>query len=342
MDLDNKRILLDHGSGGISADRLIRNLIIKNVQGKLPQSLEDSAVIDIPSGNRLAFSTDSFVVDPLFFPGGDIGMLAVHGTVNDIAMRGAKPASLSLALIIEEGFLLNDLEKIMISIGQALKKCGVPVVTGDTKVVPKGGCDKIFINTSGVGFLPFDRNISSRNARPGDVVLLSGTAGDHGITIMTSRAGISISGGVESDTSPLDDVVLKLLDSVPEGAVHVLRDPTRGGLATALNEISEDSGVSVEIDEKSIPIKNGVRSASDILGLDPMYLANEGIFIAVVADEFSREAVEIISSFSNCRDAAVIGRIRERDRAGKVVLNTLLGGVRIVPSLHGNPLPRIC
>lgn len=339
---DTDKILLDHGSGGIAANRLVKEKITGKLSDEMPSSMEDCAVLDFPTGCCLAFSTDSYVVDPLFFPGGDIGSLAVHGTINDLAMRGAEPLCLSLALIIEEGFPISELERIIRSIASASQESGVPVVTGDTKVVPRGGCDKIFINTSGTGIIRGKCLISSGNARPGDAILVSGTCGDHGITVMTCREGISVSGDICSDTAPLHKMVEKLLRELSEGSIHVMRDPTRGGTATALNEIAEDSGVSMEIEEAAIPLKESVVAACEILGLDPLYLANEGKMLVFVAQEDAEEALRIIRSFPCGKDAAIIGKVTAREKNGRVTLKTSVGGSRIMAALHGNPLPRIC
>ncbi|MDP3478914.1 MAG: hydrogenase expression/formation protein HypE, partial [Desulfoprunum sp.] len=278
--MSEKTILLDHGSGGLASQELISSLFLKHLDNPILHGLEDSAVLDNYPG-RLAFTTDSYVVDPIFFPGGDIGKLAVHGTINDLAMRGARPLYLSLAIILEEGMPLDDLERIVISISEACKESGVPIVTGDTKVVPKGKGDKIFINTSGIGIVPDGLEISSQNARKGDIIILSGTMGDHGITIMTRRAGIALQGKLESDTMPLHKLVQRLIDDLP-GSVHTLRDPTRGGVATTLNEIAANSKLSIELREEDLPIRPQVRAACELLGLEPLYLANEGKCLVVV------------------------------------------------------------
>jgi hydrogenase expression/formation protein HypE len=253
---------------------LISNLFLKHLDNPILRGLEDSAVIENRPG-RLAFTTDSYVVDPLFFPGGDIGKLAVHGTINDLAMRGATPLCLSLALILEEGMALDDLERIIISISEAADEAGVPIVTGDTKVVPKGKGDKLFVNTSGIGSVPDSVSLSSKNAVAGDAVILSGSMGDHGITIMTRRAGIALEGNLQSDTMALHRLVALLLEEFG-GAIHAFRDPTRGGVATSLNEIAANSGLSIAMEEERLPIKQEVRAACEILGLEPLYLANEG------------------------------------------------------------------
>jgi len=337
--MSEKTILLDHGSGGLASQQLISGLFLKYLDNPVLHGLEDSAVLDNYPG-RIAFTTDSYVVDPIFFPGGDIGKLAVHGTINDLAMRGAKPLYLSLAIILEEGMPLDDLERIVISISEACRESGVPIVTGDTKVVPRGKGDKIFINTSGVGIVPDGLEISSQMARAGDIILLSGTMGDHGITIMTRRAGISIQGKLESDTMPLHRLVQKLLEEIP-GSVHTLRDPTRGGVATTLNEIAANSGLAIELREEDLPVRPQVRAACELLGLEPLYLANEGKCLVVVSPEKAEAALKIMRSMPEGAESAIIGRM-VTGKPGRVVINTPIGGMRMVTSLHGQPLPRIC
>ena len=335
----DKCILLDHGSGGLASQELISSIFVKHLDNPTLRGLEDSAVLDRPAG-RIAFTTDSYVVDPIFFPGGDIGMLAVHGTINDLAMRGAQPLCLSLGLILEEGMALADLERIVISIAACSRDSGVPVVTGDTKVVPRGKGDKIFINTSGIGVVADGIDISSKNAREGDAILLSGTMGDHGITIMTRRAGIAMQGKLESDTRPLHRLVQRLLDELP-GSVRTLRDPTRGGVATTLNEIAANSGLGVELREEFLPVRPQVRAACELLGLEPLYLANEGKLLAVAGADQADTALKIMRETSEGAEAAVIGRM-VGGKAGRVVITTPLGGLRLVTALHGEPLPRIC
>ena len=334
------KILLDHGSGGIASQELISRLFLKHLDNPILASLEDSAVLENQQG-KLAFSTDSYVVDPIFFPGGDIGTLAVHGTINDLAMRGARPLCLSLGLILEEGFDLIDLERVIISIAKCTKTAGVPVVTGDTKVVPRRKCDKIFINTSGIGIVEKGVAISSTMAQEGDAILLSGTMGDHGITIMSRRAGLTLEGNLASDSAALHELVALLLKKLPHGALHTLRDPTRGGVATSLNEIASASGLMAEIDEQSIPVNNEVRAACEIMGLDPLYLANEGKCLIMVKQEHADEALALMRSTPVGESGVVIGRLR-RGNAGQVVLRTAIGGSRIITPLHGEPLPRIC
>ncbi|MBU1137960.1 MAG: hydrogenase expression/formation protein HypE [Proteobacteria bacterium] len=333
-------ILLDHGSGGIASQELISGLFLKHLDNKILSSLEDSAVLENHPG-KLAFSTDSYVVDPIFFPGGDIGTLAVHGTINDLAMRGARPLCLSLGLILEEGLDLDDLERVIISIGKACKEAEVPIVTGDTKVVPRGKGDKIFINTSGIGIVAEEVNISSTMARAGDVIILSGSMGDHGITIMTRRAGISLDGNLASDSASLHKLVALLLDGLPADSLHTLRDPTRGGVATSLNEIAAAAHLMAEIHETDIPVHKEVRAACEIMGLDPLYLANEGKCLVLVAPEQADETLKLMQSTSVGKESAVIGSLK-KGTPGQVVLRTAIGGSRILTPLHGEPLPRIC
>ncbi|TKB27134.1 hydrogenase expression/formation protein HypE [Desulfopila sp. IMCC35006] len=338
--MSEKTILLDHGSGGLASQQLIGDLFLKYLDHPILRGLEDSAILPNKPG-KLTFTTDSYVVDPIFFPGGDIGKLAVHGTINDLAMRGAVPYCLSLGLILEEGLRFADLERVIISISQACKEAGVPIVTGDTKVVPKGKGDKIFINTSGIGFVDEKIDISSRNARVGDAVILSGTMGDHGITIMTRRAGISVQGDLHSDTMPLHRLVATLLRELPAGTVHALRDPTRGGVASTLCEIAENSRLGIELSDEALPVRPQVRAACELLGLEPLYLANEGKCLAIVSGEQAEQALAVMRATPEGREAAIIGRLTA-EKAGRVIINTPVGGARVVTPLHGVPLPRIC
>lgn len=337
--MSEKTILLDHGSGGLASQQLISELFLKHLDDPILRGLEDSAVLANRPGN-LAFTTDSYVVDPIFFPGGDIGKLAVHGTINDLAMRGAVPYCLSLGLILEEGLSFDELERVIISISEACKEAGVPIVTGDTKVVPRGKGDKIFINSSGIGFVDENLDISSKKGVEGDAVILSGTMGDHGITIMTRRAGISVQGDLRSDTMPLHNLVATLLKELP-GAIHTFRDPTRGGVASTLNEIAENSGLCVELTDEALPVRPEVKAACELLGLEPLYLANEGKCLAVVSGERADEALAIMRATPEGKEAAIIGKL-VAGKGGRVVINTPVGGTRVVTPLHGVPLPRIC
>ncbi|MFT5727355.1 MAG: hydrogenase expression/formation protein HypE [Desulforhopalus sp.] len=337
--MSEKMILLDHGSGGTASQELISDVFLKHLDNPILNSLEDSAILE-NHGGRIAFTTDSYVVDPIFFPGGDIGKLAIHGTINDLAMRGAQPHALSLGLILEEGLLFRDLERVIISISEACKEAGVYVVTGDTKVVPKGKGDKIFINTSGIGFVDDGIDISSKYAKEGDAVILSGTMGDHGITIMTRRAGVAVQGDLRSDTMPLHRLVATLLKELP-GAIHTLRDPTRGGVASTLNEIAENSGLSIEIRDQDLPVRPEVNAACELLGLEPLYLANEGKCLVIVEGDKADKALKIMQGTPEGKEAAIIGKL-VAGKAGRVVINTPVGGSRVVTPLHGMPLPRIC
>jgi len=341
--MSNRRVILDHGSGGLASRELIESIFLPRLDNPALAQFEDSAVLISPS-TRLAFTTDSYVVDPIFFPGGDIGKLAVHGTINDLAMQGARPLGLSLALILEEGFPLDDLERLADSIGNASAMSGVPVVTGDTKVVPRGKADKIFITTSGVGVIADGLELGSRLARPGDTVLLSGYMGDHGVTIMAARAGLSIQSTIASDTAPLHTMVAAMLQRVPEG-IRCFRDPTRGGVATVLCEIAEKSGVQIQLDEQYLPVRPGVETACEMLGLDPLYLANEGKCIVIADSAMADTLLSCMRSTQEGRHAAIIGRVDHTDSGrgtGRVVLKTAIGGTRLIGPLSGEPLPRIC
>jgi hydrogenase expression/formation protein HypE len=300
--------------------------------------LNDGAIFEL-EGLRIAFSTDSYTVDPIFFPGGSIGDLAINGTVNDVAMCGGNPLYLSVGLIIEEGFAVKDLEKIVVEMGKAAEIAGVTVVTGDTKVVPKGAVDKIFINTSGLGLIPQDINIASHHARPGDQIILSGTIADHAITILTRREGLSFESSITSDTAPLNHMVNRMFSASKD--IHVLRDPTRGGVGTALNEIAEKSQTGIKIYEERIPLKNEVAATCELLGFDPLYLANEGKLLAFVLPSDTDAVLAAIREDPFGRDATVIGEVVE-DHSGKVIMETRIGGSRIVDMLAGEQLPRIC
>ena len=332
------RILLDHGSGGRLSHELVERLMLGRFRHPALARLDDSACLEINSP-RLAFTTDSYTVEPIFFPGGDIGRLAVCGTVNDLAMSGARPLYLSLGLIIEEGLAFADLETILDSAAAAADEANVAIVTGDTKVVPKGAADRIFINTSGVGELAQDVDISGARARPGDVIILSGTMADHGVTILSSRHGLDLGPGLVSDVAPLNHLVAAMLATGQ--TVHTLRDPTRGGVATTLNEIACQSRVGLIIDESVVPVCDEVRGACEILGLDPFYLANEGKLLAFAPEAGARELLHAMRGRPEGKYAAVIGRV-EADHPGRVALTTAVGGSRIMDMLAGEPLPRIC
>jgi hydrogenase expression/formation protein HypE len=336
MDFD--KILLDHGSGGKIAHQLTTELLLPMFTNPMLAQLHDGAVFESESG-RLAFSTDTFVVDPIFFPGGDIGDLAVNGTVNDLAMCGAVPCYLSMGLILEEGFPITDLRRILESMRKALDQAGVQLVTGDTKVVPKGAADKIFINTAGIGRVAPEITVGSEGACPGDRIILSGTMADHGITVLTQREGLRFESNVRSDTAPLNHMVQKIFDATRR--VHVLRDPTRGGVGTTLNEIAEQSKVGIEIREDKLPVHPEVAGICELLGFDPLYLANEGKLLCFVPADTADAALAAIQSDRHGRDACIIGEV-VADHPGRVVLQTRIGGQRIVDMLVGEQLPRIC
>ncbi len=334
-----EKITLAHGSGGKASHDLIEKLFVASFGSKPLDALEDSAVLQ--AGNEtIAFSTDSFVVDPIFFPGGDIGSLAIHGTVNDLAMRGAKPLYLSVGMIIEEGFAYKDLETIVHSLKAGADKAGVEIVAGDTKVVQSGKADKIFINTSGIGLVDKGLDISARNGRPGDKVILSGTMADHGTTILCQREGLQIQGGFTSDSAPLNHMVADMLKEADK-SIHVLRDPTRGGVGTTLNELAVSSGCGICIREKDLPVRDDVRGACELLGLDPLYLANEGKLLAFVGPEVADSLLTVMRKMEYGENACIIGEV-VADHPGQVVLETIIGSARIVDMLHGEPLPRIC
>jgi len=331
------KILLAHGSGGKLAHDIIRQSLLPALSNPILARLDDAAVLE--TAGRLAFTTDSYVIQPIFFPGGDIGKLAVCGTVNDLAMVGATPHYLSLAFIIEEGLPLSDLQKVVSSIKDTAAMADVAVVAGDTKVVNRGNADKLFINTAGIGTVPEGVNISGHNARPGDILILSGTVGDHGIAVLSQREGLSFATELESDCAPLNGLVAEMLAASHN--IHCLRDPTRGGLATTLNEIAGQSGVSIRIYEDKIPIREEVSSACEMLGLDPLYVANEGKLIAAVDRDEADNILEKMKKHPYGHDAAVIGEVKE-ENPGKVVMKTGLGTTRIIDMLVGEPLPRIC
>ena len=332
------RILLSHGSGGKLSFNLIKKLFLSNFNNPYLKRLDDGAVLNI-EGLKLAYTTDSYTVDPLFFKGGNIGELAVYGTVNDLAMCGATPLYLSCSFIIEEGFSLSLLEKIVLSMRAASVTAKVDIVTGDTKVVNKGAADKIFINTSGVGIVKEGVNISGSNAKVGDVVMINGPIGSHGIAVLSEREGLKFETEIKSDTAPLSSLVADMLEVSKD--IHVLRDPTRGGLSTSLNEIALSSKVDVEINESDIPIQEEVRAACEILGYDPLYLANEGKLVAFIPSEIAPNMLKKMKKNKYGKESKIIGRVVKKSE-GKVYLNTTIGGKRIVDMLTGEQLPRIC
>ena len=331
-----ERILLGHGSGGKLMYQLIREHFVPKFELK---TLNDSAVLEGLNKGRVALTTDSYVVSPIFFPGGNIGELAVYGTVNDLSMVGAEPLYLTSGLILEEGFPLGDLKKILASMSDAAEKAGVEIVCGDTKVVNKGKADGIFINTSGVGIIQKGVDISPLMVRPSDKVILSGPIGNHGVSIIGERNGLTFNPPVLSDTAPLNGLVSDMLKRTKK--IHAMRDPTRGGLATTLKEIAVDSGLCVFIEEESIPVPPGVRGACELLGLDPLYVANEGILIAIVSPDIAESLVKTMRKHPLGKESRIIGEVKESP-SGMVLLRTSIGGTRIVDMLSGDQLPRIC
>jgi hydrogenase expression/formation protein HypE len=334
--------LLGHGSGGRLSARLLDELILPALANPILDCRDDQAVLP-PCHERLAFTTDSFVVTPLFFPGGDIGQLAVHGTVNDLAMAGAQPRFLSLSFILEEGLPLATLRRVVQSIAQAARACRVQVVTGDTKVVGRGSADGLFINTSGIGVVPDGLLLGARHVQPGDAVLISGTLADHGMAVMAVRDGLGLDGGqLRSDTAPLHELVQALLSS---GArVRCLRDPTRGGLAAALTEIGARAGVDIEMDETRLPVQDAVRGACELLGLDPVFVANEGKLVAFVDPRDTATALAALRAHPLGRSAQHIGQVGDKvaGRTAELTVRTQVGGRRIVELPLADPLPRIC
>jgi hydrogenase expression/formation protein HypE len=332
-----ERIVLGHGSGGRLSRDLLERVILPALGEAAPRSLDDSAVVEL-AGGRAAFTTDSYVVRPLIFPGGDIGRLAVCGTVNDLAMIGAAPVALSLGCIIEEGLPLETLSRVLNSAREAAREAGVYLAAGDTKVVERGKADGLFINTSGIGRLPEGKPIGGGGARSGDVILVSGAVGDHGIAVMSAREGLGFETELKSDVAPLAGLVAAMLAA---GDVHVLRDPTRGGLATTLVEIAAQSGIGVDVEEPAIPLHTPVRAACEMLGFDPLYVANEGKVVAFVAEKDAQKILAAMRAHAYGAEAALIGRVRE-DPHHRVHLRTAIGGTRILDMLPGEMLPRIC
>ncbi len=334
------KVDMTHGSGGRAMAQLIDNLFIERFDNKYLRQGNDQACVAVTAG-RLVMSTDGHVIDPLFFPGGDIGSLAVHGTINDVVMSGATPLYLSAGFILEQGLALADLEKIVSSMADAARKCGTPIVTGDTKVVEKGSGDGVFITTTGIGVLPEDIHISGDGARPGDAILLSGSIGDHGIAIMSSRENLEFETSIVSDSAALHTLVAEMVAAVPAPAIHCLRDPTRGGLATTLNELAKQSGVGMSLWESEIPVKASVRAACELLGLDPLYVANEGKLVCICHPDHAQTLLQVMQNHALGIDAAIIGQVND-DAHGFVQMQTAFGGSRIVDWLAGEQLPRIC
>jgi len=338
VDFKHGRVDMTHGSGGRAMAQLIEELFLAAFDNEWLRAANDQACFAV-QGGRMVMATDSHVVSPLFFPGGDIGCLSVHGTINDVAMSGAKPLYLSASFILEEGFPLADLKRIVDSMAQAAREAGVPIVTGDTKVVEQGKGDGVFITTTGVGVVPAGVNISGDRARPGDTIIVSGTLGDHGVAIMAQRESLGFETTIRSDTAALHDLVARMVAAVPD--IHALRDPTRGGLATTLNEIARQSGVGMMLREEAIPVRQEVEAACELLGLDPLYVANEGKLICICAPEHADALLAAMRAHPLGAEAAIIGSVHE-DPHHFVQMETGFGGKRIVDWLTGEQLPRIC
>lgn len=332
-------ILLGHGSGGKLSHELLDNLIVPTLSGITQSDQNDAAVLAAQNG-RLAFTTDSYVVDPIFFPGGNIGDLAIHGTVNDLAMSGAKPLAISVGLIIEEGLPVDDLRKILETMRDAATEAGVSIVTGDTKVVPRGKADKLFINTSGIGVIEHELTITGSNAKVGDKILINGNIGDHGMAVLASREGLELESNIKTDSAPLNNMAQTLAEQLGD-QLHTLRDPTRGGVATTLKEIALQSKIEITLDETSLPVDPAVGGACAILGLDPLFVANEGKLLAFVAPEAAEQALAIMQEHKYGSQAAIIGEVTA-EADGKVRLQTAIGGLRAIEMLAGEQLPRIC
>lgn len=338
--MKNDVILLGHGSGGKLSHQLLDELIIPTLSQVSQREQNDAAVLEGIDSSRLAFTTDSYVVDPIIFPGGNIGDLAVNGTVNDLAMSGARPLAISVALILEEGLPLSALREILVAMKRAADKAAVKIVTGDTKVVPRGKGDKVFINTSGIGIFDHDLRIEGNAARPGDKVLINGSIGEHGMAVLTSREGLALETEISSDSMALNYLVETLLAELG-GAVHVLRDPTRGGVATTLKEIALQSQVDICLQETALPVTAPVAGACAILGLDPLFVANEGKLLAIVAADRAEDALHLMSQTPEGRGSAIIGEVTAISK-GRVMMRTAIGGMRAIEMLAGEQLPRIC
>ena len=338
LDVKRGRVDLAHGAGGRATAQLVEELFLKAFDNEWLRPLNDAASLPIPAG-RLVMATDSHVVSPIFFPGGDIGSLAVHGTINDVAMAGAMPLYLAAGFVLEEGYPLSDLQRVVASMAAAAKSAGVPVVTGDTKVVERGKGDGVYITTTGVGVVSAGIELGGANARVGDAIFVSGTIGDHGVAIMSKRENLEFETEILSDSAPLHRLVAALLAACPR--IRVLRDPTRGGLATTLNEIARQSGVGMSLEERAIPVAPGVAAACELLGLDPLYVANEGKLIAIVPAPDAEAVLAAFRGHPLGRQAALIGRVTH-DPDQFVQMTTALGGRRVVDWLTGDQLPRIC
>ncbi len=335
---DYDKVMMAHGGGGTLSHQLIEKMFLSQFDNELLNMQHDGSVFEI-GGERFAFTTDSYVVQPIFFPGGDIGELAVNGTVNDLAMCGAEPIYLSAGFILEEGFPLEDLWRITLSMKKAAERAGIKIITGDTKVVDRGKGDKIFINTSGIGKVYPGIEISPKNCKPGDVIIISGKIAEHGMAIMSAREGLEFETAIKSDTLPLNLLVSAMLKA--SNKIHVMRDPTRGGVASTLNEIASSAGVGIEIDELAIPISEEVKAACEILGFDPLYVANEGKLIAFVEQEVADKILAAMKKHLDGKEAAIIGRVVS-DHPQRVIMKTSIGSMRVVDMISGEQLPRIC
>ncbi|OZG72918.1 hydrogenase expression/formation protein HypE [Hahella sp. CCB-MM4] len=338
QDLQHGVIEMAHGSGGRAMAELIDQLFLKHFDNQWLRQKQDHAVFQVPAG-RLAMSTDSHVVSPLFFPGGDIGALSVHGTINDVAMSGARPLYLSAGFVIEEGFPLADLERVVRSMARASREAGVPVVTGDTKVVEKGNADGLYINTTGIGMVPDGIDMEPRNIQPGDRILINGSIGDHGIAILSQRENLTFDTDLQSDSQPLHTLVSAMLKSVP--GIRCMRDPTRGGVAATLNELAQQTGLGMVLEESSLVISPAVQAVSELLGLDPLYIANEGKLLAFCPSGEVDKLLAAMRSHPMGQNASIIGEV-QAENAGMVSLNTCFGGQRLVDWRYSDPLPRIC
>ena len=342
LDLKRGRVDMNHGAGGRASAQLVAELFARAFDNEFLAQGDDGALLPLPPpGQRLVVSTDTHVISPLFFPGGDIGSLAVHGTVNDVAMMGARPMALTAGFVLEEGFALADLARIVESMAAAARAAGVPVVAGDTKVVERGKGDGVFVTTTGIGFVPAGRAVGGANARAGDAVLVSGTLGDHGVAVLSKRESLAFETEITSDSAALNGLVEALFAALPAPAVHVLRDPTRGGLATTLNEIAQQSAAGIVLDEAALPVREQVSGACELLGLDPLYVANEGKLVAIVDAAHADAALAALRAHPLGRDAARIGEV-VADPHRFVQMRTRFGGRRMVDWLTGEQLPRIC
>jgi len=340
IDFKQGRVDMSHGSGGRAMAQLIHQLFVAEFDNPFLRDQNDGACFALPSGgSRMVMATDSHVVTPRFFPGGDIGCLSVHGTINDVAMAGGTPLYLAASFILEEGLALEELQRIVVSMAAAARAAGVPIVTGDTKVVEQGNADGVFITTTGIGMVADGINVSGDRARPGDQILVSGTMGDHGVAIMSLRENLTFETTIRSDTAALHTLVAAMLTEVPD--LHCLRDPTRGGLATVLNEFASQSGVGMRLFEKQIPIRSEVAAACELLGLDPLYVANEGKLVAICAPQDAERLLAVMRAHPQGGEAAIVGEVIE-DPHGFVQMETVFGGRRMVDWLSGEQLPRIC